>query len=201
MTASSADPGILKRIFHHPATPRLGLLALLLAAAWAVAAATGFADDLTVDKVRKMVRDAGAWGYVVYVTVFTVAEFAHIPGMVFVVAGVAIWGPWIGGTLGFFAANVSICVTFLIVRGVGGKALQQFDHKWIKKALDHLDARPLITVTALRSVFWLAPALNYALALSNVRFRWFALGSAIGLILPVTGVTLLFDFVLKWLEG
>jgi uncharacterized membrane protein YdjX (TVP38/TMEM64 family) len=65
--------------------------------------------------------------------------------------------------------------------------------------LGHLDARPIRTVFALRLVLWLAPALNYALALTRARFRDYAIGSALGLILPVAGAAILFDWLVTFI--
>jgi len=49
----------------------------------------------------------------------------------------------------------------------------------------------------LRLVFWLAPPVNYALALSKVRLRDFILGSVLGLLVPIGIATFFFD----WLFG
>jgi uncharacterized membrane protein YdjX (TVP38/TMEM64 family) len=43
----------------------------------------------------------------------------------------------------------------------------------------------------------MAPPLNYALALSNVRFRSYLLGTALGLLAPITGLVLLSDQLLR----
>ncbi len=58
-----------------------------------------------------------------------------------------------------------------------------------------LDERPITTVLLLRTVFWLAPPLNYALALSSVRFRHYLIGSAAGLVAPVGGAAVFFDWL------
>jgi uncharacterized membrane protein YdjX (TVP38/TMEM64 family) len=84
-------------------------------------------------------------------------------------------------------------VSFFIVRGVGGKPLGAVRWRFVRRILAQLDAHPLRTVIILRSILWMAPQLNYALALSNVRFRDYLVGSALGLILPLAGMVLLFD--------
>ena len=50
------------------------------------------------------------------------------------------------------------------------------------------------TVLLLRLVLWMAPELNYALALSNVGYRPYLVGSALGLVAPIGGTVLLFDY-------
>ena len=67
----------------------------------------------------------------------------------------------------------------------------------LKRILNRLDERPIRTVFILRILLFLAPPLNYALAMTNVRFRDYLVGSALGLVLPLLIITLLFDWVLS----
>lgn len=190
---------LLRQIATHEATRRLLLLAAVLAGIWALAASQGWTDDIDIARVRSLVRDAGAWGMVVYVAVFAGGEFIHLPGMVFVLAAIAIWGKWLGAVMAFIAANVSVCASFVVVRAIGGKALSGIDNRHVQRAMAHLQRRPILTVAALRSVFWLAGPLNYVLALSRVSFVHYAVGSALGLVLPVGLMALIFERVLQWL--
>lgn len=174
---------------------RLGLLALVLIGLIAVGKVSGFTDDLDANGVRQLVLETGAWGWALYVGLFAGGEFVHVPGMIFVVAGVLIYGKVAGFGLAWVAAVVSVCFSFVIVRGVGGTPLAQVERPWLQRTLGRLDARPIRTVFLLRSVLWLAPPLNYALALTRVRFRDYLIGSALGLLAPVAGVALLFDWL------
>ncbi len=65
-----------------------------------------------------------------------------------------------------------------------------------RRILDRLVTQPIRTVALLRLIFWMAPPLNYALAMSNVRYRDYLVGSAIGLTVPIAGVSLFFDWLL-----
>src|SRR5437763_259960 len=91
------------------------------------------------------------------------------------------------------------CVTFIVVRSVGGKAPAKVSRPRVEKLLAAVDRRPIRTVFLLRLFFWLSPWINPALALSRLRFRDFAIGSAAGLLLPVGVVALFLDRVLAWL--
>jgi hypothetical protein len=51
---------------------------------------------------------------------------------------------------------------------------------------ERVDAAPLSTVFMLRCFFFMSPAATVALALSHVRLRTYFVGSALGLILPIT---------------
>ena len=72
---------------QHRRVLRLALVALLLLALFAVGRYTGIAEDWDTERVREVVRGAGAWGWMLYLAVFAGGEFMHIPGIVFVLAG------------------------------------------------------------------------------------------------------------------
>ncbi len=163
---------------------------------WVVAATMGWTRDIDVERIRQLVLDSGSWGVLVYLLVFAGAELAHVPGMIFVLAAMAIWGRTEGLVIGYLGANLSVVTSFVTVRAIGGKTLTMMDNKWLKWALAKLDARPLVTVTMIRMVFWLAPAANYALALSPVRLPHFILGSALGLLPPVIVVSIGFEWAM-----
>ncbi len=180
---------------------RLALLGALLVALWGVGLATGWTDRLTLESVPQLVRDAGIWGLLLYVTVFAAGELIHVPGIIFILAAMVVWGPVQGGALAYLGALLSLTVSFVVVRMVGGKALTHVQNRWMVRAMKALDRHPIRTVALLRLIFLLAPPLNYALALSNVRTRDYLIGSASGFILPVFGIAVAFDVVLAWWSG
>ena len=173
---------------------RLALVASLLIGLVIVGFATGFVDKInSVDKIRALMDEAGAWGILLYFGLFALGQLVQAPGMVFVsVAAVAF-----GRTTGFFVAYagvmISVTVSFLLVRTVGGKLLTEVEKPWMKKAMNWLKRYPFRTVLGLRVVFWSSPWLNYALAMSNVSLRVYVLGAALGLIPPVLVTVLLVD--------
>ena len=175
---------------------RLGLLVLVLGGAFAVAWQMGWVQNLDAEAVRDLVQSAGAWGVVLYLVLFALAELVHVPGMIFVAAALLLWGPWMGAVVGWLGCVISVMVTFIVVRGLGGQALTVIDKAWMKKALSWLDRAPIRTIIALRIVMWVAPPLNYLLALSSVRFSHFVIGSAIGLIALVAFIALAADWLL-----
>jgi uncharacterized membrane protein YdjX (TVP38/TMEM64 family) len=63
--------------------------------------------------------------------------------------------------------------------------------------LGRLDAHPVRVVALLRVVLIHSPQLNYALALSSLRYRDYLLGSALGLVLPVAVEVLLVERLLR----
>ena len=58
-------------------------------------------------------------------------------------------------------------------------------------------ARPILTVALLRLFLWVAPPINYALALSTVRYRDYAAGSALGLAIPTALAAVVFGYLFR----
>lgn len=163
---------------------RLGVIVGLIATVLLVAWQTGLTAWLTRDNLRALLLDSGWQGLALFVLATCVGLFVHVPGIVFVGAAALVFGPWKGAAVAFVAEAVAVIVTFAIIRSIGGKPLTAVKNPWIARAMGHVDARPVLTVIALRTCFQASPPVNYALALSGMRARDYALGSTIGLALP-----------------
>jgi len=124
-----------------------------------------------------------------------------VPGAAFLIGARVAYGPGMGFVWAYLGALAAITLSFVIVRAVGGQALGEIRWAPMRKALAKLDERPVRTVVILRSVLMLAPPLNYALAMSRVRFRDYFTGSAIGLAAPVALWVFLSDVILSFFGG
>jgi uncharacterized membrane protein YdjX (TVP38/TMEM64 family) len=153
--------------------------------------------DLNLELVNGYVRAAGAWGWLLYLALFAGGVLLHIPGMVFVVAGIVAYGQVLGFVLAFTGSVGAVISSFVVVRMVGGQPLGGVQNPWLQRMLSHLHDRPIRTVCLLRLVMWLAPPLNYALAMTNLTFRDYLIGSVAGLVIPVAGVAVLIEWIVK----
>lgn len=144
-------------------------------------------------------QSAGVWGWLLYIAVFAAGEFLHVPGLVFVAAAILIYGKLAGFALAYLGAIISVSFSFALVRRIGGTPLQQSNSPWLRRALAQLDQRPIRTVFTLRLLLWLAPPLNYVLALAPLKFSHYLIGSAFGLLPPLAGAALLFDWLITLL--
>lgn len=182
----------------RPSRTRLVLLSSLLIGLYLVGKYTGLSDSFSIDRVRALVARSEPFGYVAFVGAFAAGELIHVPGIVFVTAGVLVFGRSAGFVAGLGGGLVSVSTTFFVVRAIGGQALTAVERPFMKRLLAHLDAHPVRTVFLLRLVFWLAPPVNYALALSSIRFRQYFLGSLLGLVVPIALIALFVERFLKW---
>ncbi|MBX7194184.1 MAG: VTT domain-containing protein [Sandaracinaceae bacterium] len=181
-----------------PAWPRLVGLVVLMAILFAIGHVTGLTHYLTREHLRALMEGLGAWGVLLFIVLFAVGEFLHVPGIVFVLAALLAYGR-IGGAFAAYAgALASVSFSFLLVRRVGGQALAHVKRARIAKILEHLDRHPIPTIAVLRTFLFLLPAVNYALAMTRVRFRDYLVGSAIGLVVPMIVVAIAFEWALAF---
>lgn len=189
---------------ESPAKPkanwwRVLALVVLMVVLFFVARATGLDEYADREKLQAVVEEAGPWGVLLFLVAFAVGELMHIPGVVFVAVGMLAFGKVDGSLVSLAGALLSVCVSFAVVRTVGGQPLAAIERPIFRKILDRLVTQPVRTVALLRLIFWMAPPLNYALAMSNVKFRHYFVGSAIGLVAPVTLAALFLDWLLTFI--
>ena len=165
---------------------RLIFLVVFLVGVYVLGKTSGLTDQLTVDGIRETMRQAGVGGFFVFVGIFCAGQLLYIPGFVFVmVAGLA-YGPLWGSVASVVAANISVAVSFFIVRTIGGQPLKdlQIKRPFLQKPLDHLEDRPIHSMIVIRLFLWAIPPVNYTLAMSGVSFRDYQIAAAIGMTPP-----------------
>lgn len=178
---------------------RMIALAVLFVGSIVVAKLTGVTEWLTIERVRELMTEAGALGFLAFVGLFAAGELMHVPGLVFVGAASIAYGKVLGIVASYTGAIVSVAVSFVLIRTIGGQPLGAIKRPFLRKILSRLETQPIRTVILLRMLLWLTPALNYVLAMSKVRFRDFMIGSAIGLVAPVVIAVLFFDWLAQFL--
>jgi uncharacterized membrane protein YdjX (TVP38/TMEM64 family) len=170
----------------------LGVVVLLLALAL-TAWATGLREQVTLRHLHSLLEDHGAGGVLVFGLLFVLGNLVQLPGWIFLAAAVLVLGRLEGGLVTYGAAVLSCSITFVTVRAVGGNAVAELDNRFARQLLAQLHAHPLRNVVLLRTLFQTLPAVNYALAMSGVRFWSYALGTVLGLPLPIAIYCLLVD--------
>lgn len=164
---------------------RLAALALFFALAWWISIKTGVADKMNKEDLRSMIGGAGTLGLLLFVGLVCVGLFIQIPGGVFVAGAVVIYGYLPGMLVAFLSGLVAISVSFFICRAIGGNPLARIKSPRALRLLARLHERPIRTMGAMRVFMQMSPALNVALALSEVRFRDYLLAAILGMWVPV----------------
>jgi uncharacterized membrane protein YdjX (TVP38/TMEM64 family) len=179
---------------------RLLAVVLFLAVLLALFELSGMASHFDLEVLRQRIHENQIRGLLILVVLFALGNLLHVPGWVFLAAAVLTLGRTWGGLAIYVAAGVSSVLTFVIIRFIGGDALRQLKNRFAIRVLRQLDARPIASIALLRVVFQTAPALNYALAMSGVRFPQYLVGTLLGLPLPIALYCLFFDYLAKALH-
>lgn len=197
------EPGSLSAPATAAAAPRrtsarLRLLVLcgIAGVVYVGARASGLDQSLTPEHLRAVLAGAGAFGVLAFVAAFSLGLLAQLPGLLFVAVAVLAYGRTMGAVVALGGAIVAVSVSFVVVRRFGGSALTEIESPLLRRLLAQLDTRPLRSVILLRTVFGVAPFLNYALALSSLGFRDYLIGSVIGMTAPITIAAVLLDVAL-----
>ena len=167
---------------------RLLAVALFLGMLLAVFEFSGLRDHFNLVFLQQQIAQNRFSGLLLFVLLFSLGNLIQIPGWVFLAAAVLTLGRFWGGLATYVAACVSCSLTFLTLRLIGGDALRQ------------LTNRTAVKILLLRVLFQTVPALNYALALSGIKFRQYFIGTLLGLPLPIALYCLFFEYLAKALN-
>jgi uncharacterized membrane protein YdjX (TVP38/TMEM64 family) len=169
---------------------RVVLVALLIAALAGGGHLLGLARFTTLAGMRGLVDSYGAWGPAAFVAVSAAGVLFHLPELVFVALGSALFGPARGIAYGWTASVLGASASFLLARYVLQDVVQRSlvgRAPWLARLDERLARHGFSTVLVLRVLLCMAPPLNWALALTRVRFRHYLAASALG-VLPGIGL-------------
>lgn len=176
---------------------RLFVVFLFLSILFMVFRLTGLKDHFSLGFLQQQILEHKLGGLLIFVLLFSLGNLIQIPGWLFLAAAVLALGRSLGGIATYVAASTSCVATFLTIRFLGGDALRQMDNRIAVNALRRMDSSPVASIVLLRMLFQTAPVLNYALAMSGVKFRDYLIGTLLGLPLPILLYCLFFDFLGK----
>jgi len=168
----------------------MGILLAVVLAAPLVARASGVDAQLSADRLRELMGRAGPLGPLAFVSLFVAAVVAQVPGFAFVIAAPALFHLPEAWLLCFLASNVAVILNFALVRKLGGQPFSELKRPTLRRLFAELDDHPIRTVAILRTLTIMFPPVTGALALTRLRARDHAIGSALGMILPVTAILL-----------
>lgn len=187
----------LARLGRHR---RLIAVALFLGILLAAFEFSGLRGDFDLAFLRQTLLDHQLGGLLIFVLLFALGNLIQIPGWLFLAAAVLALGRTWGGLATYLAASVSCIASFLLIRQLGDDALRHLDNRLARRILSRLDEAPIKSILLARLLFQTLPALNYALALSGVRFRAYLAGTLLGLPLPIALYCLFFDYFARTLR-
>ena len=156
---------------------------------------SGLRDHFNLAFIRQLILQYRTGGLILFVFLFSLGNLIQIPGWVFLAAAVLTLGRLWGGAVTYVAAVTSCAFTFVTIRILGGDALRLLKSRVAVRLLRELDAHPIASVALLRILFQTVPALNYALAMSGIKFRTYLIGTLVGLPIPIALYCVFFDIL------
>jgi uncharacterized membrane protein YdjX (TVP38/TMEM64 family) len=177
---------------------RLLAVAVFLGVLLAIFEVSGLRDHFNLAFIRQLILQHQVGGLILFVLLFSLGNLIQIPGWVFLAAAVLTLGRVWGGVVTYVAAVTSCGITFVTIRALGGDALRLLKNRIAVRLLRQLDAQPIASVALLRVLFQTVPALNYALAMSGIKFRTYLIGTLMGLPVPIAVYCIFFDILANW---
>jgi len=166
---------------------------------YALGAALGLTEYLSTETLQIWMRAAGLPGAIGFIAIFAVGNLLGVPGLVFIVASLLAYGKGTGMAVALLGSLAALTLNFWTVRLVGGSTkAPEAPTGWTARVLGGLSRRPVRTVFVLRNLMILSPPLNYALALSSIRYRDYMAGSTLGLLAPIGFYALFLDRLAAW---
>lgn len=156
---------------------------------------SGLRDHFDLAFMREVILQHRIGGLLLFVLLFSLGNLIQIPGWIFLAAAVLTLGRLWGGAATYVAAVTSCALTFVTIRALGGNALRLLTNRVAVRLLRELDSRPVASIVMLRILFQTVPALNYALAMSGIKFRTYLIGTLLGLPVPIALYCIFFDIL------
>jgi uncharacterized membrane protein YdjX (TVP38/TMEM64 family) len=154
----------------------------------------------TIDYLRGFVNGLGVLGPIFFITTAALAIAAYIPSVVIIYFGVSIWGGVIGTVISAISIYTATILIYFTAQGLGREFVVRISAKKLKRLEARLENRGFWTVFYLRLIFFMAPPLNWLLALTNINLRNFFWGTVLGTAHQIIIVAWLTDMVVDLIK-
>lgn len=171
----------------------------LLVVGLAVVLATGALDGVSLDSVRARIDATGPLAPLAYVLLFSLLQPLSISAHLFLILAGLLWPPFAALPLGMVGLLGASSVSFGAARLLGRSAVQDRIPPTLAAREAQLVARGLPMVVGLRLVMFTFFPLGLLMGVTNLSWRDYLVGTAVGC-LPVAAVdVLLAPQVARWL--
>ena len=158
---------------------------------------TGLRASFSLASIEVLFSENLILGTLFFCLAFSLGNLLYVPGWIFLVAAVLALGKEWGGATIYIAALISATIVYFFIDLLGRGALRGLNSKIADKIFSKIDQYPILSVAALRLIFQTAPPLNYALAMSQIKFHHYLIGTIIGLPIPIFAYCYFFEFIFQ----
>lgn len=152
-----------------------------------------------LEYLTQIIQNTGAFGLIMFTLVYVIGTLMNIPGMIFLFILFLVYDDGVGLLVGYLSTLLSMVAHFKFTRAVAGSPFKEIKQPFLRKQLDYLEDRPLRTTIILRLILFISPPVNYALALSSIRFKHFLMGSMIAMPFNLTANYILTIYAKDWM--
>ena len=179
-TTTSTTPGTtplsrLQRV--RKALPRLLLLGAVVAG---IVLAVLNRDSFDSAALEAWITQFGPWAPVVFICAYILATVLFLPGLLFTLAGGALFGPYLGTLYTLVGATVGATICFLIARYVLAEWIAGRTPARVQRVIEGVEAEGWRFVAMTRLIPFIPfNALNYALGLTRIRLVSYVAASVV----------------------
>ena len=157
--------------------PRIALTLVLVAiAGWVVL----HRDQINLATLDAWLAWLGPWAPIGHMMLFALGTVAFVPGVVFSLAGGALFGPFWGSLWNLAGATLGATLAFLVARYIAGEWVARNAGGLLKRLIDGVDAEGWRFVAFVRLVpFFPFNLLNYALGLTRIPLRDYVIATIV----------------------
>ena len=158
----------------NPDNIRRLLILLLLAAG--ITAAFLFRDQLSIEVLTARVGQLGWIAPLVFVAAYAIATVFFLPGVLFTLAGGALFGPLYGTFYNLAGATIGATLAFLLARFIASDWVAQRTGKRLRQVVEGVEEEGWRFVAFVRLVpLFPFNLLNYALGLTKIRLSHYVI--------------------------
>jgi uncharacterized membrane protein YdjX (TVP38/TMEM64 family) len=161
---------------------KMALLLAFAAGAIAIYRTTPVGQYLTKEAVRGFVNSFGALAPLVHISLYAITVTCFVPATVMTIAGAVVFGKVMGAMYNILGASLGASLAFFVGHHLG----RDLASRLVRGKLLELDAAAerngFRLIYYLRMVYFPFVPLNYAAALTRIRFRDFFWGTFLGII-------------------
>jgi uncharacterized membrane protein YdjX (TVP38/TMEM64 family)/rhodanese-related sulfurtransferase len=151
-------------------------LVLAVMAGWAVL----HRDQINLATLHAWLASLGPWAPIAHMMLFALSTVAFVPGLVFSLAGGALFGPFWGSIWNLAGATLGATLAFLVARYIAGEWVARKAGGFLKRLIDGVDAEGWRFVAFVRLVplfpFNLS---NYAFGLTRIPLRDYVIATIV----------------------
>lgn len=140
---------------------------------------------LTPESIRNLILSFGWWGPTVYIFIYTIRPLLLFPAIILTLAGGLAFGPWWGTLYVVVGGLLGACLCFAIARLLGREKMKTYLSRFSQiEALDEqINKNGFRTMLMMRIVpIFPYDPVSFLAGLSDIRFRDYALATAIGMV-------------------